>query len=118
MAQRVYRALELAEGPATDEGAVAELGKSSHVHEAFPVAVYFAVKYAGDIATTLSHCAWRTSQGDTDSICFLAGLIAGAKAGTTGIPSTWLSALRRRELLQRASLKLHLSPQIRTAGVP
>lgn len=118
MAQRVYRALELAEGPATDEGAVAELGKSSHVHEAFPVAVYFAVKYAGDIATTLSHCAWRTSQGDTDSICFLAGLIAGATAGTIGIPGAWLSALRHRELLQRAALKLQLCPQIRTAGVP
>jgi ADP-ribosylglycohydrolase len=116
MGQLVRRALELAEGDVADDVAVLELGKSSHVHEAFPTAVYFAVKYAGDVPTALSHCAWRTSQGDTDSICFLAGLIAGATVGVAGIPSPWLSDLTRRELLQRAALKLHLAKGIRTQG--
>lgn len=117
MTERVLRAIELAQGTTEDGAAVAELGRGGHVHESFPTAVYFAVKYAGDIPTTLSHCAWRTSQGDTDSICFLAGLVAGATAGVSGVPSYWLSALRRRELLQRAALKLHLARGIKAAGV-
>lgn len=110
MGERARLALALVDSATSDADAVAALGRGNWITECLPSAIYFAAKYGGDFPRTISYCVWRCAGGDTDSIAFLAGLMAGAAAGLAGIPSPWLNGLRRRELLQRCALRLHTLP--------
>ncbi len=66
------------------------LGNTSAGHESVPLAIYCAC--SSDDFETAVVAAVRCG-GDTDTIAAMAGAIAGARFGSTAIPSRWLAAL-------------------------
>ena len=66
------------------------LGNSSAGHESVPAAIYAAAAHSGfeEPVTFAIACG-----GDTDTIGAMAGAIAGARHGSTAIPTRWLEAL-------------------------
>jgi ADP-ribosylglycohydrolase len=76
-------------------------GVSGYAYHTIPVATYAWYQHFGDYEATVS--AVLACGGDTDTTAAIAGALAGAVVGDTGIPSDWLRGLcdwpRSRALL-------------------
>ena len=105
--QLMEKALELAGEDLDDLDAIHELGMGWVGDEALAIAVYCAVRHQGDIDATL--IAAVNHSGDSDSTGAIAGNIAGARAGFSGIPEKYLDRLELRDLILELADDLWLS---------
>ena len=101
LAQLLQKAVELASTDLDDLRAIHRLGEGWHGDEALAIAVYCAVKYAGDIDKTL--IAAVNHNGDSDSTGAIAGNIIGAQVGLSGIPEKYTRSLELRDLIIRVA---------------
>jgi poly(ADP-ribose) glycohydrolase ARH3 len=83
----------LAKRPTPVAVAVA-LGNGATAHESVPAAIYAATAYA-DFEQAVGFAV--RCGGDSDTIGAMAGAIAGARHGESGIPARWLDALENGE---------------------
>ena len=91
----MQKALDLAAGDKDDLTAIHTLGEGWVADEALAIAVYCAVKYAGDPDKTL--IAAVNHKGDSDSTGAIAGNIVGAQAGLSGIPEKYIHNLELKD---------------------
>ncbi len=91
------RAVDLAGEDRQDLQAIHRLGEGWVGEEALAIAVYCAVKHAGDIDGTL--IAAVNHKGDSDSTGAIAGNIVGAQVGLSGIPAKYTEHLELRDLI-------------------
>lgn len=66
-------------------------GVSGYVYHTVPVAIYAWLRHFGDFEATLSSVL--DLGGDTDSVGAVAGALAGAVTGESGIPETWIDGI-------------------------
>ena len=64
---------------------------SGYVYETVPVALFAALRYAGDFEKCLSRVL--DAGGDVDTVGAIAGAICGAEVGVEGIPSSWVDGI-------------------------
>lgn len=101
----IDRAVALAQSASDDLAAIQQLGEGWTGDEALAIAVYCALKYAGDferaIAAAVNH------GGDSDSTGAIAGNILGAHLGLKRIPSKYLEKLELKEIILRLAEALY-----------
>ena len=101
----IDRAVALAQSASDDLAAIQQLGEGWTGDEALAIAVYCALKYAGDferaIAAAVNH------DGDSDSTGAIAGNILGAHLGLKRIPSKYLEKLELKEIILRLAEALY-----------
>lgn len=78
--------------------AVARLGQTCHVEEAFPSVVALVARNPEDLAACLSECVM--AGGDSAARAMLCGLIVGARVGPRGLPAAWSGGLRARSMVE------------------
>ena len=93
----IEKAADLANGSKADLDAVHLLGEGWVGEEALAIAVYCALRHEGDFDATL--IAAVNHKGDSDSTGAIAGNIAGAQAGLSGIPAKYTENLELRDLI-------------------
>lgn len=76
----------------------AGLGESWIAEEAVASAMYCVWRANGDFRETVLLAA--NTDGDSDSIACIAGGIAGARVGVSGLPAEWLAVLERADELR------------------
>lgn len=64
---------------------------SGYIYHTVPVAVYAWLRHYGDFQATIS--AALECGGDTDTVCAIAGALAGATVGVEGIPPEWVAGV-------------------------
>ena len=93
----IRTALRLAGDGTADGDAVSQLGEGWTGEEALAVAVYCAVRHAGDFDGAVT--AAVNHSGDSDSTGAIAGNITGAEVGLSGIPAKYTENLELKELI-------------------
>ena len=68
-----------------------ERGVSGYIYHTVPVALYAWQRHCGDFEATLT--AILNCGGDTDTTGAIAGALAGATVGESGIPADWIAGL-------------------------
>jgi ADP-ribosylglycohydrolase len=66
-------------------------GVSGYVYHTAPVAIYAWYRHFGDFQGTLESVI--ECGGDTDTVAAIAGALAGAAFGVTGIPKNWMDGI-------------------------
>lgn len=93
----VHRALDdigrLLEAKASRIDIVGSLGHGRLASESVPAALYCFLRYAPDFGEAVTQAA--RLGGDTDTIAGMAGAMAGALVGASGIPEGWKESLER-----------------------
>ncbi len=79
--------------------AIGEFGQSCHAAQAFPGVVHLIAKYETDLKEALVQAVM--AGGDNAARAMAVGMVLGAHLGWEGIPPGWLSALRKRDEIQR-----------------
>lgn len=67
-------------------------GVGGYVYQTVPVAVYSWYAHYGDFAQTVESVI--RCGGDTDTVAAIAGALAGATVGESGIPVDWINGIR------------------------
>ncbi len=75
--------------------AIAQLGQSCHVDEAFPAVVHLIARYEEDLKEALIQCVM--SGGDSAGRGMIVGMVLGAHLGEKSLPHEWLSSLKKKE---------------------
>lgn len=78
------------------------LGTSPSVHDAVPSAFYCFVRLDPEDALVEA----VNAGGDTDSVASMAGVLAGARYGTSWMPERWLSHLENRDRIEELGREL------------
>jgi ADP-ribosylglycohydrolase len=85
-----------------------ENGVTGYICHTVPVAIYAWLRHYGDFRSTVE--AVLDCGGDTDTVGAIAGALAGATVGMSGIPVSWLDGIvdwpRSVRLLQRVAERL------------
>lgn len=68
-----------------------ERGVTGYIYHTVPVAIYAWLRHYGDFQATLENIF--SLGGDTDSVGAVAGALAGATVGETGIPPAWIAGI-------------------------
>jgi ADP-ribosyl-[dinitrogen reductase] hydrolase len=68
-----------------------ERGVTGYMYHTVPIAVYAWLRHYGDFRTTLE--AALDCGGDADTVGAIAGALAGATVGESGIPAEWLDGI-------------------------
>jgi ADP-ribosylglycohydrolase len=79
--------------------AIVEFGQSCHAAQAFPGVVHLIVKYESDLKEALVQAVM--AGGDNAARAMAVGMVLGARLGWESIPPAWLSALKKRDEIQR-----------------
>jgi poly(ADP-ribose) glycohydrolase ARH3 len=82
---------ELLDSEPSVEQVVAELGNDVRAFTAVPAAIYAFLSHAHSFSEAVTYAVQLG--GDTDTIGAMAGAIAGALHGLSGIPAAWVPAL-------------------------
>ena len=101
----IRKAVSLAAAEISDRGAIHQLGEGWVGDEALAIAVFCAVRYAGDIDRAL--IAAVNHNGDSDSTGAIAGNIVGAQVGLSGIPAKYTENLELRDLILKVADDLY-----------
>jgi ADP-ribosylglycohydrolase len=78
---------------------IGEFGQSCHVAQAFPGVVHLIAKYESDLEEALVQAVM--AGGDNAARAMAVGMVLGARLGWESIPPQWLSALKKRDEIQR-----------------
>jgi putative redox protein len=79
--------------------AIAELGATCHVADAFPATIYLLLAFGDSLEQALIENAM--AGGDSAGRGLLLGAILGARAGEGGIPAAWLEAMQATDEIRR-----------------
>jgi ADP-ribosylglycohydrolase len=79
--------------------AIGEFGQSCHVAQAFPGVVHLIAKYENDLKEALVQAVM--AGGDSATRAMAVGMVLGARLGWEGIPSEWLSALKKKDEIRK-----------------
>lgn len=79
--------------------AIAGFGQTCHSAQAFPGVIHLIAKYEGDLKEALVQAVM--AGGDNAARAMTVGMVLGARLGWEGIPTEWLSALKKRDEIQR-----------------
>jgi ADP-ribosylglycohydrolase len=79
--------------------AIGEFGQTCHAGQALPGVVHLIAKYENDLKEALVQAVM--AGGDNAARAMAVGIVLGARLGWEGIPTEWLSALKRRDEIQR-----------------
>jgi len=110
-------ALKAAQGRIADEPlvAAATFGLTCHTPEAFPLSLYFLLKFADQPLEALVQNAM--AGGDSSARGLLIGLVMGAAHGTDWMPHAWLDELKARVELEALLQLIDLTPGHRSEKV-
>jgi len=75
--------------------AIVAFGQSCHTPEAFPGVVHLIARYENDLKEALIQSVM--AGGDSAARGMLVGMVLGAHAGPTALPSEWLDELKERD---------------------
>lgn len=95
--QRMDQALALSQTAEDDRTAIHALGRGWCGDEALAIAVYCALKYAGDFGKAVT--AAVNHGGDSDSTGAITGNLLGAYVGLSGIPEKYLEHLELQDVI-------------------
>jgi len=76
----------------TDRAVAADLGLTCHMPDAFPLVLYFLLRYPEDPVTALQRNA--EAGGDSAARGLILGMIYGARFGSEPLPAAWIEELR------------------------
>lgn len=83
-------------------------GISGYAFQSVPVAIYAALRHAGDFKSALTEAI--ACGGDTDTVGAICGALVGARVGAAGMPADWVEGVkdwpRSVSLLRRVSERL------------
>jgi ADP-ribosylglycohydrolase len=79
--------------------AIGEFGQTCHAAQALPGVVHLIAKYESDLKEALVQAVM--AGGDNAARAMAVGMVLGAHLGWEGIPTEWLSALKKRDEIQR-----------------
>ncbi len=98
------KALRLAKNQKPDTDNIRELGEGWVAEETLAIAIYCAVKYAGDFSAAI--IAAVNHSGDSDSTGAVTGNIVGAALGYDAIPQQWKSQLECHDVIMEVAKDL------------
>lgn len=93
----VLRACDLAHGGSPDPDCIAQIGQGWVGEEALAIAVFSAVRHAGDFGAAIRSAA--NHSGDSDSTASICGNIVGAATGLSAIGEEWTRDLELRDVI-------------------
>lgn len=94
--------LDLADTDTT--AAIATLGQSCHIEDAFPAVVQIIARHAAAPATALEHNI--LAGGDSAARGLLAGLVLGCASGPGAVPAAWIDGLTRAQAIGRLAASI------------
>ena len=93
----ILRACDLARSGSPDPDCIAQIGRGWVGEEALAIAVFSAVRHAGDFGAAIRSAANHSS--DSDSTASICGNIVGAAAGLSAIGEEWTRDLELRDVI-------------------